>query len=653
MEITGHREPQIKVGVFVCECGDRIAGRLDVTALARQAGELPGVAWIGQASYWCLPNSLERMRAIVAEQHLDRVIIAGCAPRTHEGYFCHALDGRVNPTLVNVTNLRDVCAGPHRDDPTAAMTKAVAQIAMAVGDLAARQPGAPHVARITPHVVVIGGGIAGLTAALSIGDAGIPVTLVEREPELGGLARRSPDDRETAELVTGRIASVRTRSNVTILTNTQVSNVGGPVGRYQVTLSDGQTIEAGAVVVATGGRPGALPSTRSTLHAAFILCDMAPEKSQTCQRACCLATFRQAAEIKRQSPDSKVTILFRELYTAGGTYDELVWEAQRLGVSFVRYPAGHVPQAVDGEIVTHDELTGREVRLPCDQAIPAAPMSPQEDATRLAEMLRLPADAAGFIADTRVRLRPADRIERGIYVCGAAHYPADARRAIFEAFDVAARVVRHIRRGQITHWAAAAAIDAERCNGCGDCVKVCPFLAVVLIPRQGQEGRLAQVDPLICTGCGNCVSVCPVKAAQVPTATDEQIEAQIRAALGVDGQGNGRLIFACEWSGYSAAEVAGAQGLSYPASTRLIRLNCTGRLQPGLILKALEQGAAGVMILGCPPGVCHYEQGNERCAAAFDQANALARLLALDDRLRLEWIAPDDGARFVQVVGDF
>jgi coenzyme F420-reducing hydrogenase delta subunit len=138
----------------------------------------------------------------------------------------------------------------------------------------------------------------------------------------------------------------------------------------------------------------------------------------------------------------------------------------------------------------------------------------------------------------------------------------------------------------------------------------------------------------------------------VPTATDEQIEAQIRAALGADGQGNSHLVFACEWSGYSAAEVAGAQGLSYPASTRLIRLNCTGRLQPGLILKALEQGAARVTILGCPPGVCHYEQGNERCAAAFDQANTLARLLALDDRLRLEWIAPDDGARFVQVVRD-
>jgi coenzyme F420-reducing hydrogenase delta subunit len=197
-------------------------------------------------------------------------------------------------------------------------------------------------------------------------------------------------------------------------------------------------------------------------------------------------------------------------------------------------------------------------------------------------------------------------------------------------------------------------------------------MAITLRPRQGDIG-LAEIDPLLCTGCGNCVSVCPVKAAQVASATDEQIEAQIHAALqdhlatpsapstllGTSSlraslpAGARHLVFACEWSGYSAAEIAGAQGLAYPASTRIIRLNCTGRLQPGLILKAFEMGASGVMILGCASGLCHYEQGNERCAAAFDQANGLAQLLAMDDRLRLEWIPPDDGAKFAQVISEF
>jgi heterodisulfide reductase subunit A len=349
-------------------------------------------------------------------------------------------------------------------------------------------------------------------------------------------------------------------------------------------------------------------------------------------------------------------------------------------VNFYRYPAGHAPQPVDGELVVHDELTGRDVRVPCDVLVPTVPMMPQKDAAQLAEMFRLPVDAAGFLADTRVRLRPADRIERGIYVCGAAHLPCDAQRAMFEAYSSAARAVQHIQRGRIVNWATSATVDAARCNGCGDCVRVCPFMAVEL--RQGDkekgrqaDSRLATIDPWLCTGCGNCVSVCPVKAAQVATATDEQIEAQICTALRQGdshlvtlsaiachpatpspcppGAFGTHLVFACEWSGYSAAEIAGSQGLSYPANTRIIRLNCTGRLQPGLILKAREMGAAGVMVLGCAPGLCHYEQGNEHCAVVFEQADGLAGLLALDDRLKLEWIPPDDGARFVKVVTDF
>jgi len=651
---------------------------LDVTALAQQAGELPGVTWAGHAGYWCLPGGLERMKTIVAEKRLERVLIAGCAPRTHEHHFRRALEGDVNPALIHVTNLRDLCARPHQADPAAAQEKAGDQVRMAVADLAARQAGPPRVASIVPHAVVIGGGMAGMTAALGVSDAGIPVTLIERESELGGLARLWPDDQATLDLVAERIASVRARPNVQVLTGTQVTNVNGSVGRYQVVLSGGQVIEAGAILIATGARPNqpfsALRSPVAWLNYAFVLCDMTPERWQTCWRACCLTTFRQAAQIKRQSPEAKVTIFFRELYTAGGAYDELVWEAQRLGVEFVRYPAGQPPQLIDGEIFTRDQLTGQRVVMPCDLFIDATAMSPQVEAADLAMMLRLPIDASGFIPDVRLRLRPADRIERGIYVCGAVHFPGDAQRAMFEAYSAAARAARHIQSGQIVNWTTAARVDATRCNGCGDCARVCPFMAVTMrvdmdASRQGDKGtRLAVVDRLLCTGCGNCVSVCPVKAVQVPSASDEQIEAQIRAALGIaEDEGHPvtvspchhvtlsprHLILACEWSGYSAAEIAGARGLSYPVSTRIIRLNCTGRLQPGLMLKALEMGATGVLILGCAPGLCHYEQGNERCAAAFEQAHALANLLALDDRIKLEWVPPDDGARFVQVVGEF
>lgn len=398
---------------------------------------------------------------------------------------------------------------------------------------------------------------------------------------------------------------------------------------------------------------------------AFVLCDMTPEKSSHCSHTCCPAAIRQASETKKMSPGAEVTILFRELYNPQGIYDDLMWEAQQLGVNFVRYPAGRIPAASDGEIAVYDELTGRAVHISCEQVVAWAPVHAEPETSRLAAMFHLPVDVNGFIPDMRLRLRPEERTERGVFVCGAAHFPCDAERATFQAYLAAARAIRHVGAEGITRRGPVAVVDAARCNGCGDCTRVCPFMAVEMRGQGNPEmaggipAGVASVDPLLCTGCGNCVSACPVQAAQMPCATSEQLYAQIHAAL--KGRGDAVypaprppvLILACEWSGYSAAEIAGAQGMTYPASTRLIRVHCTGRLQPGLLLKALEMGATGVMVLGCEPGGCHYEQGNEYAAQVFQRAAALGGLMGMGDRLALRWVPPDDGAAFVQAVSEF
>jgi heterodisulfide reductase subunit A-like polyferredoxin/coenzyme F420-reducing hydrogenase delta subunit len=545
-----------KLGVFICDCGDKVAGILDIEALIESAETLPGVVWVGHAAYWCSPDGRERLQATIRAQELERVVVAGCSPRTHQGLFQEtAAEAGLNPNLLGLVNIREGCAWPHRAERGTGTTRACDQIGMEVVHTTALSPRPPRQAEITPAALIIGGGMAGMTAALELANGGISVTLVERRVALGGRAI-SRDLEQMAEL----IATVQAHPEVDLLLNSHITRIDGAVGSYYVTMTP-------------------------------------PE--------------------------------------AGEGYG----------------PFGAIIVATD---------------------------TPDEETDELAGLLRLPQDANGFLPEWRVRLRPHQYIERGIYVCGPAHYPCDLDEAQFQAYSVASRALRHLRQGNVTASGSIAQVGPEKCNGCGDCFKVCPFSAVTMVERSDRQRQcletvegyslssvealgLSFIDPLLCTGCGNCVSICPVGAVTVPGWTDTALEAQIRVALSgePDWSGGGQstprvLIFACEWSGYAAAELAGAQKLTYPANVRLIRLDCSGRLQPGLVLKAFEMGAAGVLVLGCPPKLCHYERGNERTAEAYEQLDTLTGLLGLPrSLLKLAWIPPDDGLAFAKLVTEF
>lgn len=532
-----------RLGVFICECGDKISSILDVDALAESTGARPDVAFAGHAPYWCSSAGLERLQDTVRAERLDRVIVAGCSARTHRHLFREAT-GRagLNPELLGLVNIREGCAWPHREDPEAANERAGDQICMEVAHTAALTPRIPVETRINEAAVVIGGGIAGMTAAIEIADAGIPVTLIERTGSLGGTATE-----ETNELAAELRAAVETHADIRVRSNSRITAVSGSVGAYRVSLANGNGTAAerlatgpfGAVIVATG--------------------------------------------------------------------------------------------------------------------------APDEETGWLADMLRLPQDTAGYLSELRVRLRPERYLERGVYVCGGAHYPCDPPMAQFQAFSAASRALRHLGRGTVTLSGPGAQIAEERCTGCSDCARACPFTAITMLERPltdvgygpMPDVGLASIDPLLCTGCGNCVSVCPVGAATLTGWSDAQLEAQMDVAL--NGTGDPRiLVFACEWSGHAAAELAGAEMRSYPADVRLVRLDCTGRLQSALILDAFEKGAAGVLVLGCAPKLCHYERGNERAAAACRQAEELTSLLGIDSsRLRLAWAPPDDGAAFAELITEF
>jgi heterodisulfide reductase subunit A-like polyferredoxin/coenzyme F420-reducing hydrogenase delta subunit len=529
--------PPPRMGVFICECGDKVVSALEMETLINGTAKLPDVVHAARAPYWCSADGRERLLKTIRGLELDRIIVAGCSPRTHESLFREtAADAGLAPGLVRMVNIREGCAWPHRDVPEAATVRAVDQIVMEVARMATLTSHPISDIVIAPAALVIGGGVAGLTAALELAHAGVPVTLIERTSTLGGTAIA-----QAPELAADLASDVETHPGIELHLGSQIIQVDGSVGNY------------------------------------------------------CVDAVHHTSHVAHHGP-------FGVIVVATGAPDERI--------------------------------------------------------TKLAKLLRLPQDVGGFIPEPRVRLRPGSYTERGIYVCGSAHYPCDAAEAQFQAYSAASRALRHLGRGKVTVHGPAAQVDPTKCNGCGDCLKVCPFSAVTMDERIGRIS-LSAIDSLLCTGCGNCISICPVGAVTVAGWTDTQIEAQMRIALaGISAPAANSqpriLVFACEWSGYAAAELAGARQLTYPSNIRMIRLDCGGRLQPGLILKAFELGVAGVLVLACEPRLCHYERGNERAAVAFGQVEAITGLLGLSPgRLKLGWTPPDDGPAFADLVTQF
>jgi len=541
-----------KLGLFICDCGGAISSVLDTACLETCARELPGVAFAQRLNYSCSPDGIETITTACPEQRIDRVVVAGCTPRLMSRHLQQSLP--VAGDLIELADIREGCAWVHQDQPEQATAKALDAIAMAVARLGLRQARQPISGQVAPAALVIGGGVAGMTAALTLANAGQPVVLVEREAALGGTLTQA----QRRNGVAGRIEQVTHHPNIEVALNSQVSDVSGTVGRYKASLTHSGALrsggerqfDVGAIIVATG-----------------------------------------------------------------------------------------------------------------------APMASQPGASVLAHLLGIHQDQQGFYPEVRYRLRPESYAERGIYVCGAAHNPADQRETEIQAISAAFKALRHLRAGQVSNGAPVASVDPALCTGCANCVEPCPFDAIAMHPR-AEAVDLAGIDPMLCTGCGNCVVVCPVKAISQPIDSDAQVLAQIEAALrsadglsadrrvtSTNGAGGERvriLVFGCEWSGHAAAELAGANRLGYPVETRLIRLRCSARFDPIHILWALYNGADGVFLGACAPGDCHYIDGNRH---AQERIATLSGLLAANGfdprRLRLEWIVPDDPHDFVKKVSSF
>jgi len=556
-----------RIGVFVCHCGINIGGVVNVPEVVKYAMTLPNVVYSEDNLYTCSSEGLSKIKEGIEKHNINRVVVASCTPRTHEPLFrATCEEAGLNKYLFEMANIREHCSWSHMDEPYKATEKAKDIVRMAVVKARLLEPQEEPEIEVVPSTLVIGSGISGMTAALSLADQGFQVYLVEKEPELGGTVRHLhklyPTMVDASEGLNKIVDAVKLNKNIKVLTSTIVTQVKGFIGNFDVSVqkgnSDAANFRVGAIIVATGAdvfqpvgmygykeydnvitqfeleqllKGGQLEKTERIV---MIQCIGArEEKGRTyCSRICCMTALKNALLIKDLQPETDVYILFRDLQTYGKEYEEWHRMAQDRGVIFIKYVQEKPPQVVAGPdrkltVDVYHALLGEQVRVESDLIVLSTPLVQHEDAKELSQMLKVPLGLDGFFFEAHVKLRPIDFATDGIYVCGTAHSPKDAAESVTQALGVASRAaipmaVKHLRTEAIT-----AIVDESLCSGCGTCVKICPYSAI-----EKDEKGVARVTSVVCKGCGMCGASCPEKAISMRHFTDEQVVAQALAALG-------------------------------------------------------------------------------------------------------------------------
>ena len=570
-----------KIGVFVCHCGINIGGIVDVSKVVNYAKTLPGVAYAESNLYTCSSDGIRSIKEAIEKYGLNRVVVAACTPRTHESLFRETCEeAELNKYLFEMANIREHCSWVHMQEPEEATRKAKGIMRMAIAKAWSLRPQEESEVEVKPSSLVIGAGISGMQAALSLAYQGFNVYLIDKEPTIGGMLRDLyklyPTGEDASEILNSAVRAVKAHRNIELYTSTVVEEVKGYIGNFEVTvLKDGKeriTFNVGTIIVATGAEEfkpigmycyGELKNVITQLELERLLKEGFPQKvnkvvmiqcvgamdeeggREYCSRICCATALKNALLIKEANPKADIYILYRDLQAYGKKYENYYLRAQEQNVRFINYLPERRPTVKTGSderlrVDIFHTLIGKEIHIDCDLVVLSTPLIQHESGKSLSPSLKVPLGSDEFFLEAHTKLRPVDFATDGIYLCGTAHGPKALDESIIQAYAAASSAAIPMAMGHVRSEAITATVDEDLCRGCGKCKEVCEYNAInldrkvldvepfVLAPM-----ILAKVNEVVCKGCGSCASACPTGAITMKHFTDKQILAQIKAAYGV------------------------------------------------------------------------------------------------------------------------
>lgn len=715
-----------KIALFLCDCANEIKRRIDTSYLIDVFRER--VDFSSHHRHLCDSHSLKRMRQLLLENNIERIVIGACTPQLHlETFQRVAQEVGISPFFVELVPLREQCAYVHKEKENATK-KAKLLLECALYRVSSYKDIDEKVTDIQRSCLVIGGGVGGVNAALELAKKQIHTYIVEERPWIGGVTAQVGMAFPTGDCaycvgVKSDIRGVRKcfyraglpfYPHLSIITNANVKKVEGAVGDFTVWVHERPSfvnqdciccgecekvcpvevddefnkrlvkrkaiykefeavpnryaidaehcifckecervcpeeavdfsqiekvhvLKVGAIIVATGIKEfdaslipqygyGVYKGVLTQLELARLLAPDGPTAgllslngkepknivmiqcvgsrderfNSYCSRLCCMMAIKHAIMIKERNPKSSISICYIDVRTTGVEgYEDWYERARSMGVRFIPGRASEVEEK-DGALIVHTEdiSIGEKVSLPADLVVLSCGIEVSEGTKRIASLLGLSLNKDGFIEVIDPKVRFVETKRWGIFTCGGARGPTDIPETILQANAAASKVATLLLQGKIIDRRRYPEVDVNRCDGCRVCENTCQFYAIKI-----EDGK-ARTNRDVCRGCGACTAVCPLFAINLLGFDEGYIK-----TLELISKEGGILGFVCEECGGAAMDLAAFERREYDERLYLLSVPCLGKVSALDILKAINLGARGVVLIGCMKGRCHY--GND------------------------------------------